>query len=173
MRQDLPRKRKSPTYILYETHLCGPGPMILYQLQCKNEHEFEGWFGSSAAYDEQRAARKVACPVCNSRAISKAIMAPNVATKGAIKTHKGRQDKAEDIRKVRTQYVKAVKKAREHVEQNFDYVGDKFSDEARRIHYGESDDRNIYGEATPEEARDLMEEGIDVAPLPEDPEKAN
>lgn len=147
--------------------------MILYKLRCKNEHEFEAWFQSSAAYDEQQAAQEVVCPVCASHDVSKAIMAPNVATKGAIKTRQGRQDKAEDIRKFRRQYMKAVKKVREHVEQNFDYVGDKFADEARRIHYGETDDRNIYGEATPEEARDLMEEGVDVAPIPDDPESAN
>jgi len=96
-----------------------------------------------------------------------------VATKGAIKTRQGRQDKAEEIRKVRTQYVKMVKHVREHVKQNFDYVGGNFAEEARRIHYGEADDRNIYGEATPEEARDLIEEGIDVAPLPDDPNDAN
>jgi hypothetical protein len=147
--------------------------MILYQLKCKNDHEFEGWFASSSAYDEQRAARKVACPVCNSRAVSKAIMAPNVATRGAIKTRQGRADKAEDIRKFRTQYVKAIKKVRQHVEQNFDYVGSEFANEARRMHYGETDERDIYGEATPEEARDLAEEGIDVAPLPDDPDSAN
>ncbi len=147
--------------------------MILYTLRCENEHEFEAWFASSAAYDEQQAAREIACPVCASREVAKAIMAPHVAMKGAIKTRRGRQDKAEDIRKVRRQYVKAVKQVRRHVEENFDYVGEKFSDEARRIHYGEADDRNIYGEATPEEARDLMEEGIDVAPLPDDPDEAN
>jgi len=147
--------------------------MILYQLKCENEHEFEAWFASSATYDEQHAAEEIVCPECTSHKVSKAIMAPNVATKGAIKTRQGRQDKAEDIRKVRTQYMKVVKQVREHVEQNFDYVGEKFSDEARRMHYGEADDRNIYGEATPEEARDLMEEGIDVAPLPDDPDSAN
>ncbi len=147
--------------------------MILYQLQCKNDHTFEAWFRNSEAYDEQRAARKVACPECNSRAISKAIMAPNIATKGAIKTSKGRQDKAADMRKARGQFMKAAKKVREHVEKNFDYVGGEFSDEARRIHEGVADDRNIYGEATPEEARDLIEEGIDVAPLPDDPDDAN
>ena len=147
--------------------------MILYQLRCEKDHEFEGWFASSSAYDEQRSAGDLICPVCGSTDVSKAIMAPIVATKGAIKTPKGRQDKAEDIRKARRMYVKAVKQVRDHVEMNFDYVGEKFSDEARRIHYGEADDRNIYGEATPEEARDLMEEGIDVAPLPDDPEDAN
>jgi hypothetical protein len=147
--------------------------MILYTLACENDHEFEAWFASSAAYDEQHAAGEIGCPVCTSHKVRKAIMAPHVATKGAIKTRKGRQDKAEDIRKARTLYMKAVKKVREHVEQNFDYVGDDFADEARRIHYGDTDDRNIYGEATPEEARDLMEEGIDVAPLPDDPDEAN
>ena len=147
--------------------------MILYQLVCENEHEFEAWFRNSDAYDEQRKARKVSCPECNSKAISKAIMAPNLATKGAIKTRKGRQDKVADIQKARGQFMKAAKQVREHVEKNFDYVGDQFSDEARRIHYGEGDDRNIYGEATPEEARDLVEEGIDIAAIPEDPEDAN
>jgi len=147
--------------------------MILYTLRCENDHEFEGWFASSSAYDEQRAASEIGCPICASRNVTKAIMAPNVATKGAIKTGKGRRDKAEEIRKARTLYMKAVKEVRKQVEQNFDYVGEKFADEARRIHYGETGDRNIYGEATPEEARDLIEEGIDVAPLPDDPEDAN
>jgi len=147
--------------------------MILYKLKCEKDHEFEGWFASSAAYDEQVAAREVTCPVCASPDISKAIMAPNVAIRGAIKTRKGRQNKAEEIRNARTQYVKMVKDVRNHVEQNFDYVGGRFAEEARRIHYGEADDRNIYGEATPEEARDLIEEGIDVAPLPDDPDDAN
>jgi len=147
--------------------------MILYQLKCKNDHEFEAWFQNSGAYDEQRAARNVACPECNSKAISKAIMAPNVATKGAIKTRKGREDKVTDIKRARGQFMKAAKQVREHVEKNFDYVGDKFTEEARRIHYGETGDHNIYGEATPEEARDLVEEGIDVAALPDDPEDLN
>lgn len=147
--------------------------MILYQLRCKNDHEFEAWFRDSATYDEQRAKRKIACPVCDSRAVQKAIMAPNVATKGAIKTNKGKQDKAADMRKAQGQYMKAVKRVREHVEKNFDYVGDQFSDEARRIHYGEAAERGIYGETTPEEAQALVEEGIDIAPLPDDPDKAN
>ncbi len=147
--------------------------MILYQLKCKNDHEFEAWFQSSSAYDEQRAARKVACPECSSKAISKAIMAPNIATKGAIKTSKDHQAKVTEMKKAQGQYVKAVKQVREHVEKNFDYVGGEFPDEARRIHDGKSDDRNIYGEASPDEARDLIEEGIEVAPLPDDPEKAN
>jgi len=147
--------------------------MILYTLRCENDHEFEGWFASSSACDDQQAAGEIECPICASRNVTKAIMAPNVATKGAIKTGKGRRDKAEEIRKARTLYMKVVKEVREHVKQNFDYVGGEFADEARRIHNGQADDRNIYGEATPEEARDLMEEGIDVAPLPDDPEDAN
>lgn len=147
--------------------------MIKYALHCDAGHEFEAWFNSIAAFDEQKAAGELSCPGCGSAEVSKSIMAPNVATKGAVKTKQGREQTAGHIREARQQYMKVVKHVREHVEKNFDYVGDQFSEEVRRMHYGESDERNIYGEATPEEARDLMEEGIDVMPLPDDPEKAN
>lgn len=147
--------------------------MIRYALLCEHDHEFEAWFKSIAAFDDQKAAGELVCPVCESHDIRKAIMAPNVATKGAVKTKAGRAQTAEHVRDVRTQFMAAAKRVREHVEQNFDYVGNKFPEEVRRQHYGEAETRDVYGEATPEEARDLIEEGIDVAPLPPDPKKAN
>ncbi len=147
--------------------------MIRYVLLCAKDHEFEAWFKSMAAFDDQKAAGDLICPVCTSTDVRKAIMAPNVATKGAVKTKQGRQKTAEHVRQARTQFMVAAKRVREHVETNFDYVGDKFPEEVRRQHYGEAETRDVYGEATAEEARDLIEEGIDVAPLPPDPKKTN
>lgn len=147
--------------------------MIRYALLCEHDHEFEAWFKSIAAFDDQKAAGELVCPICESHEIRKDIMAPNVATKGAVKTKAGRTQTAEHVREARTQFMAAARRVREHVEQNFDYVGDKFPEEVRRQHYGEAETRDVYGEATPEEARDLIEEGIDVAPLPPDPKKSN
>lgn len=147
--------------------------MIRYALLCEHDHEFEAWFKSIAAFDDQKAAGELVCPVCDSHDVRKAIMAPGVATKGAVKTKAGREQTAEHVREARTQFMAVAKRVRDHVEQNFDYVGDKFPEEVRRQHYGEAETRDVYGEATPEEARDLIEEGIDVAPLPPDPKKAN
>ena len=133
--------------------------MIRYQLTCKKEHSFEGWFRDSAAYDQQSKKKLVACPVCGSAKVSKAPMAPAVSKKA---------DLAETANK-----AKAVKEfvlnLRKQVEDNADYVGDRFPNEARAIHYGDAKERQIYGEATLQDARDLLEEGIPVAPLPSVP----
>lgn len=138
--------------------------MITYSLKCKNSHEFEGWFASSAAFDEQAASGKLVCPMCNSRKIEKAPMAPAVA--GTKKTSL----KADEIKKMR-QFMTGMRK---HIKENAEYVGSRFPDEARKIHYGEAEEKQIYGEATLQEAKDLIEEGVDVAPLPPDlDEEAN
>jgi hypothetical protein len=135
--------------------------MIRYQLRCPEDHEFEGWFRSSAEYDEQSRKGLLECPACGSDRIDKAIMAPAVATAEA------KDDRAQRMKKMR-QFFTQVRK---HVETNAEYVGEKFPDEARAIHYGDSEQRQIYGEATLADAKDLMEEGIPVLPLPPDEQK--
>lgn len=130
--------------------------MIRYQLRCVDEHEFEGWFRSSADYDGQAKKGLLECPVCGSGEVGKAIMAP------AVSTAEAKEDRAMRMTKMR-QFFTQVRK---HVETNADYVGDKFPDEARAIHYGDAEERQIYGEATLADAKDLIEEGIAVLPLP-------
>jgi hypothetical protein len=132
--------------------------MIRYALLCDQDHEFEAWFDSSASYDDQAGRGLVECPFCASHAVRKQIMAPAVA--GTKRTAGAMPDAA------RTMMMEQIEKARRHVEDNFDYVGDRFAQEARDIHEGDSEARNIYGEATPPEVRALAEDGIQVAPLP-------
>ena len=133
--------------------------MIKYNLICDAAHEFEGWFRSSSDYDDQAEAGLLECPACGSQSVQKAVMAPAIARS----RDSGREQR---FHQMRQSMQEAVQRARDYVEQNFDYVGDQFSDEARRIHYGESEERGIYGEASGAEVRDLVEEGIEVAPLP-------
>ncbi len=138
--------------------------MIVYSLHCSKGHAFEGWFRDSGAFDAQSADGKLVCPVCDSRKVTKAPMAP--ALKGSV----GERNKApEELRKMR-QFVTGLRK---YVEDNAEYVGPRFPDEARKIHYGETEERHIYGEATVAEARELVEEGVDVAPLPPDLSETN
>ena len=134
--------------------------MIRYALACDREHEFEGWFGASADFDDQQARGLIECPVCGIKAVRKQIMSPAVA---------GTKAKAEDpVGPAQNQamMMEAMGRIRRHVEENFDDVGDTFAKEARAIHEGRSEDRGIYGQATPEEARGLVEDGVPVAPLP-------
>ena len=133
--------------------------MILYDLKCKNEHLFEGWFRDSATYDAQVKAGELLCPACGSKKISKAPMAPRIAKSGDKQRDDSVRTQAETARK-------ALQELRNKVEQNCDYVGADFPEEARRIHYGESDARGIYGESSKEEARELREEGIEVQRIP-------
>lgn len=137
--------------------------MIRYSLVCADGHEFDGWFGSSDAYEVQARNGDVICPHCGSAEVSKALMAPNVATS------KG----ADDAGPPDAEIAEAVRKVREHVEKTADYVGDKFAEEARKIHYEEVEPRGIYGEATPSEAVELKEEGVEFHPLPSVPEDQN
>lgn len=136
--------------------------MIRYALHCDLAHEFEAWFGSSSDYDDQSARGLVQCPVCGSTAVSKQIMAPAVA--GTRKSADG-----PDLAKMQGMMMQMARKVRSHVEQNFEYVGDAFAREAREIHEGRSEKREIYGEATPAEVRKLREDGVPCAPLPPAP----
>ncbi len=137
--------------------------MIRYALVCEHDHEFDGWFASSGTFDAQVAAHDVLCPHCGSGDVRKALMAPSLG-KGTGKGLKIPDTSTPaDMAQKMGMMMLALKK---HVEENCDYVGDKFAEEARRIHYGETDHRDIYGEATLDEARDLIEEGVEVAPLP-------
>ncbi len=138
--------------------------MIVYSLRCKNGHEFEGWFRDSASFDVQAEEGKLSCPTCNSRRVEKAIMAPAVAA-----SDRNPALSNPDARKMR-QFMTGLRK---YVQENAEYVGPKFADEARKIHYGETVDRSIYGETTLEEARELADEGVDVAPLQPDLDSAN
>ena len=131
--------------------------MIKYNLKCENNHNFDAWFSDSSNFEEQNKKNLIFCPKCNSTKIEKNIMAPNIGSKkqsytNALKTEKN--------------YEKIIKNVRKHVEKNFEYVGDKFADEARAIHYGEKEEREIYGETSVEEAVDLIEEGVKVSPIP-------
>jgi hypothetical protein len=140
--------------------------MIRYALLCEHEHEFEGWFGASADFDDQLARGLVECPVCASKAVRKAIMAPAVA---------GTKKKGRDLSPGQGQamMMEAMGRIRRHVEENFDDVGDGFAKEARAIHEGRSEDRGIYGQATSKEVRELVEDGVPIAPLPpEAPKKS-
>ena len=129
--------------------------MIRYDLRCANGDEFEAWFGSIADYDKQAQAGLVECPHCGSKHVEKAPMAPAVVT-----------GRAKEARGERAVAMAMAAKVREHIKENFDYVGDKFADEARKMHSGESEERAIWGEATPEQARELAEDGIPASPLP-------
>ena len=133
--------------------------MIRYALVCDLDHGFEAWFRTSADYDDQAARGLVECPVCGSREVRKQIMAPAVSgTK--------RSALPADAAKMQTMMTTLAREVRRHVETNFDYVGDAFAREARAIHEGRSEKREIYGEATPAEVRKLKDDGVPVAPLP-------
>ena len=136
--------------------------MIRYALRCDGGHGFEAWFGASSDYDDQAARGLVECPVCGSHGVSKQIMAPAVT--GTRKAAAG-----PDLAKMQGMMMQVAREVRSHVEQNFDYVGDAFAREARDIHEGRSEKREIYGEATPEEVRKLREDGVPCAPLPPAP----
>jgi hypothetical protein len=138
--------------------------MIKYALVCDLEHGFEGWFGSSGDYDDQHAKGLLECPVCGSKAVRKQIMAPALA--GVRKTA---QDEAAGP--AQAMMMEAMGKLRRHVEETFDDVGDAFATEARAIHEGRAEQRGIYGQATSKEVRDLVEDGVPVAPMPPEPPK--
>ena len=138
--------------------------MIKYTLECENEHRFESWFRDSAAYDTLAAAGHIACSVCGSDAVKKAIMAPTVRA-----SEKSASKPAADhapLSAPASPAEVALRELRAAVEKNADNVGREFAREARAIHNGEAPERAIYGEAKPDEARDLIEDGIPVAPLP-------
>lgn len=141
--------------------------MIRFSLQCDNDHGFDGWFRDNAAFEQQAAAGEIACPHCGSTTVSKGLMAPNIASKSNTKVTAATA--APDA----AQVVETFRKMREYVQENSDYVGNQFAEEARRMHYDEAETRSIYGEASVDDARELNEEGIEVLPLPVLPEDRN
>jgi hypothetical protein len=140
--------------------------MISYTLACENGHDFEAWFKSSGDYDRQASDRLLECPVCASHAVDKALMAPAIASAGEASEVVRPAARDAEMRRM----MRAFK---EHVVANTEDVGERFPQEARRIHYGEAEERGIRGRATPVEARELVEEGITVAPMPVLPDDRN
>ncbi|MBW8640816.1 DUF1178 family protein [Hoeflea sp. WL0058] len=142
--------------------------MIKFNLVCDSDHRFEGWFSSNDDFDKQSTAGLVCCPVCNSAKVEKALMAPSVST--AKKKDAAMQLAMNTAQSAAmTQLREAVKKIRDNSED----VGARFPEEARKIHYGEAEERGIIGQATLDDAKALVEEGIGVAPLPDLPEDKN
>jgi len=162
--------------------------MIRYALHCKHGHAFESWFQSSSAFDSQLKRKLVACPVCESTKVEKAIMAPQIVSK------KGRESAVpvpapvpapeaapgaqplgpQSLVMAQERELRAkLKELRDHIVKNADNVGERFPNEARKMHYGEIEHRPIYGDASPEEARALIDEGVEVSPLPVLPEDRN
>lgn len=153
--------------------------MIVFDLQCGDGgHVFEAWFGSTADYEAQRARGLVECPICGSAAIDKAVMAPRVGAKGNSRSNIRLPDapshsdapvpmaSGETSAAAMKAMLRALAEAQKKALEGSDYVGHRFAEEARAIHEGDSEDRAIHGQATPEEARALIEDGIQVAPLP-------
>ncbi len=135
--------------------------MIVFNLQCADGHGFEAWFKDAKAFESQRRGRKVACPVCGVTRVAKLPAAPRIA-KGKGDT----QETADQGRARTTAFMHALDKLQKHVEENCDYVGDRFADEARKIHQGDAEERGIYGEATKKETKELTEEGVPFAAIP-------
>ena len=137
--------------------------MIVFNLLCKTcGYKFEGWFDDSNSYNSQKRKNLVNCPSCNSSEITKGLVAPNISKKSNTKDKKLKKTIASNISKLK-----------KIVEENFDYVGDKFTEEAKKIKYGEKKERAIYGEASLEQTKELIEEEIEVVPLPFSSKKTN
>jgi len=160
--------------------------MIRYALRCERDHTFESWFQTSSAFEQQVKRKLVSCPVCNSVKVEKAIMAPQIVSK------KGRREVeapppqpqppadpaptqgSTPLLMAQERELRAkLKELRDHIVKNADNVGEQFPNEARKMHYGEIEHRPIYGEASPEEARALIDEGVEVSPLPVLPDDRN
>jgi hypothetical protein len=164
--------------------------MIRYALACDKGHTFESWFKNSAAFDKQAARGLVACAICGSTKVEKAIMAPRLshgtrdgepASTTAVAAEQAPPSPPAEDTKVpvamvspqEVEFRKKLKELRDHLTKNADYVGRKFPEEARKMHYGEIEHRSIYGEASPEDARELHDEGIEFHPLPVLPDERN
>lgn len=172
--------------------------MIRYSLQCERGHAFESWFQDSASYDKQAKRGLVTCPTCNSSKVEKSIMAPQIPRKGRTTEQRvgeekaararsrakttaestaatpAKQDASEPVMLAQERELRAkLKELRDHIKASSDNVGDQFPEQARKMHYGEIEHRPIYGEASPKEAKELIEEGVDVMPLPVLPEDRN
>jgi hypothetical protein len=162
--------------------------MIRYDLTCDKGHEFDGWFSDSESYDVQAQRGLVECAHCGSQRVEKQIMAPRISAKSNTRTdimaqrqghtHAQVQLLAQPVANVPADprmvaMMQMMREIRKHVEKTAENVGDKFADEARKQHYNEAERRGIYGHATPDDARALLEEGIEVMPLPQLPEDTN
>ena len=153
--------------------------MILYNLICEKHHEFESWFPSSAAYDKQARRGLISCPACGSGKVEKAIMAPRLARKDKSRSVAPAEETAQAsspfamLSPQEQEFRKKLKELRDHLTANADNVGKKFPEEARKMHYGEIEHSSIYGEASPKEAKELADEGIEFHPLPILPEERN
>jgi len=141
--------------------------MIRFSLSCDKDHAFDGWFRNGDDFDAQKARGLVSCPVCQSVKVEKALMAPSVST------GRKRETMALAMGEEQRKALAKLKAMAEEAKKNADYVGDKFAEEARKIHFGEVEPRGIYGEATAEEARGLLEDGVDFVPLPTFPDDTN
>jgi hypothetical protein len=159
-------RRERRGSILHESDLV----MIVYELACDKGHTFEGWFKDSATYDRQEKRKQLSCAVCGSSRVRKAPMAPRIGSgkgKDADAAVPAQASYANDPDMKRAAVLmKELAELRRHVEKNADYVGPKFADEARQMHYGEKERRNIYGEASNKEAKELADEGIEFARIP-------
>ena len=137
--------------------------MIVFNLICSDcSYPFEGWFDNTSAFNIQKKRKLISCPNCESTNIKKALTAPNLGKKSNSKVLKNKKTIASNIKKIK-----------KIVEENFDYVGDQFADEAKKIKYGETEDRPIYGEATIDQTKELIDEEISITPLPFQSNKKN
>ena len=141
--------------------------MIRFSLICEQEHEFEAWFRSNDDFETQKKRGFVDCPTCGSHKVEKALMAP------AVLTGRKHEKIALAMGEAQKEAMAQLKALSQKMRENADYVGDKFAEEARKIHFGEIDARGIYGEATPEEAKGLVEDGVDFMPIPVFPDDRN
>lgn len=162
--------------------------MIRYSLACEKQHDFEIWFKNSADYDKQQKRGLVSCPQCGSAKVEKALMAPSLGRgtrKGAPVTAEAAPPEAAPAAPAETktpvamvspqekEFRAKLKELRDHLTKNAENVGAKFPEEARKMHYGEKKHRSIFGEASPQEAKDLLEEGVELHPLPVLPDERN
>jgi hypothetical protein len=155
--------------------------MIRYNLRCDRGHAFESWFQNSSAYESQEKRKLVSCPACGSVKVERAIMAPQISRKGKDHAGPAPSPATEVAAPTSTPLMMAqerelrakLKELRDHIVKNADNVGERFPNEARKMHYGDIEHRPIYGEASPDEARSLIDEGVEVSPLPVLPDDRN
>ncbi len=147
--------------------------MILYDLVCPKEHRFESWFRNSGAVEKLVKAGQVVCPVCGSKKVQKAPMAPRIAKSSSDDVPTKPSGSEAELTAAMEKAAEAFSELQKIVEKNFDHVGDKFPEEARRIHYGEAKKRGIYGNASKEETDALRDEGIEVQAIPWNKRNAN
>ncbi|MEM9524320.1 MAG: DUF1178 family protein [Pseudomonadota bacterium] len=139
--------------------------MIRYALKCDREHNFDSWFQSAEAFERLRQGRHISCPICGSDRIEKSVMAPRLASSKPEK-HEQEGPAHGPLGAPASPAERMIAELRKKITENSEYVGTRFADEARRIHQGDAAERSIYGEARPDEARRLIEDGVPVAPLP-------